>query len=162
VPRLLALGLLFLACSGFDHGVFVKNRLRYRLAAPESPAWRSIGLQDNDLAWVARDNGELLAANSTCTDHGDPSLEVLTNHLLIGFEDRELDDQRPITLDGREALRSRYKARLDGVPVELEVVVLKKNGCIHDFTFVAPLGLKAVHLADFDALVQSFAQEAAP
>jgi hypothetical protein len=142
--------------------VFVKDRLRYRLAAPASPVWRSLRLADNDLAWVARDNGELLAANATCEDHGDPSLEVLTNHLLIGFEARELDDQRPFTLDGREALRSRYRARMDGVPVALEVVVLKKNGCVHDFTFVAPLGLQAVHSADFEALVASFAQEAAP
>jgi hypothetical protein len=28
------------------------------------------------------------------------------------------------------------RARLDGVPVELILVVLKKDGCVYDFTWV--------------------------
>jgi hypothetical protein len=162
VPRPLLPCLLLLACSGLDHGVFVKDHLRYRVAAPTGPGWRLASMQDNDLAWVSSDDGEMLAMNATCADHGDPSLEVLTSHLLLGFTDREQEEQRTETVDGREALRSRYRARLDGVPVDLELLVLKKNGCVHDFTFVAPLGLRAVHRAAFDALVAGFKQETAP
>ena len=120
------------------------------------------GTDDKARAWVAKDSGDILAVNATCADHGDPSLEVLTGHLLIGFEEHSLQEQQTESLDGREALRSKYHATLDGVPVELELVVLKKNGCVHDFTFVAPLASAASHRAEFDTLVSRFRQEAAP
>lgn len=161
----LALGALLSSCSGFDHGVFRKDGVRYSIAEPDSARWRRIQLSENDLAWVARDSGDILAVNATCKEHGDPSLEVLTTHLLFGFGDYELIDRRTESLDGREALRSKYRAKLDGVPIELELVVLKKNGCVHDFSFIAPLATtsaSAQHHEAFDALVARFRQETSP
>ncbi len=94
---------------------------------------------DNDLAWVRKD-GQVLAMNATCRDYGDPSLDVLTHHLLMGFTDRWEKSKETKAIDGREAMISRYDAKLDGVEVELEVAVLKKDGCVHDFMYVAPKG----------------------
>jgi len=152
--------LLLAGCASLAGGLFRKEGVAYRVVAPDEHAWRRVQLSENDLAWIARDSGDMLAVNATCKDFGDPSLEVLTNHLLIGFEDRELVAQKTETLDGREALRSTYHAKLDGVEVELELVVLKKNGCVHDFTFIAPRGTKDAHRAEFEALVAGFRQEA--
>ncbi len=157
----LALVALFLSCVGFSHGVFQKDTVRYFVGEPDATRWRPIRLSENDLAWVARDSGDILAVNATCADHGDPPLEVLTTHLLFGFADHELLDRRTESLDGREALRSKYHAKLDGVPIELELVVLKKNGCVHDFTFIAPLATASAERHEaFDALVHRFHQEA--
>ncbi|HZN92666.1 MAG TPA: hypothetical protein VFB81_08165, partial [Myxococcales bacterium] len=39
-----------------------------------------------------------------------------------------------------DSLRSRYRAKLDGVPVEMMLVVMKKNGCVYDFTHLSPPG----------------------
>ena len=159
----LALGALLSSCSGFNHGVFRKDGVRYSIGEPDSARWRRIQLSENDLAWVARDSGDILAVNATCKEHGDPSLEVLTTHLLFGFRDHELLDRRTEPLDGREALRSKYHAKLDGVPIELELVVLKKNGCVHDFSFIAPLATaSAEHHEAFDVLVARFRQETTP
>jgi hypothetical protein len=158
----LVCGCLLSTCTTFEGGLFHKPGVSYRVAAPDASAWRKVSLGDNDLAWVARGSGETLAVNATCEDHGDPSLEVLTNHLLLGFTAREQLAQTPFRLDGREALRSRYRALLDGVPVELELVVLKKNGCVHDFTLVAPGGQPAAHRAALEALLDGFRQEASP
>jgi hypothetical protein len=150
-------------CSaGLRDGVVTKGSLRYRVGPPNSASWRKFSLHDNDAAWTARDSGHVMAVNSTCADHGDPSLDILTNHLVMGFTDRALDARAELTVDGRQALRSFYRARLDGVPVELELLVLKKNGCVHDFSYISPLGQKAALQADFDRLVQAFHQEAAP
>jgi hypothetical protein len=160
--RWLALWPLLWGCVGLHDGVFQKAEVRYAVATPDQRQWRAVHLGGNDLAWVARDSGELIAMNATCEDHGDPPLEVLTQHLLIGFADHQLVAQAAEPIDGREALRSKYHAKLDGVPVELELVVLKKNGCVHDFTFVAPLGAAGAHRAEFDALVSGFRQEVAP
>lgn len=151
---------LLLGCGGaLRDGRFAKEGVRYRVTAPAESAFRRVGFAENDLAWSST-AGHLIATNATCKDHGDPTLEVLTGHLLLGFEERTLVERKPLTLDGRAALRSIFEVSIDGVPAEVEVVVLKKNGCVHDFTFVAPRGQRATHQASFDALVAGFAQEA--
>jgi hypothetical protein len=163
MPRgLFLLGLVVLS-SGCRGGLvgdkFTRDGLSYRVVEPSG--WRRAGFDDNDLAWVSP-QGHVIAINATCTGHEDPQLEVLTNHLVIGFTDREWLSKKKFELDGREAMRSLVRARLDGVPVSLELVVLKKNGCVHDFTYASPPGLEATHQSEFDALVQGFRQERAP
>jgi hypothetical protein len=156
---LIPAALLLAGCpTGALNGqVFVKDAVSYRLTLPKADAWRQVAFADNDLAWTAQ-GGHLLGVNAVCEDHGDPSLEVLTNHLLIGFTDRELKERKALTLDGRDALDSHYQARLDGVPVEMRLLVLKKNGCVHDFSYIAPQGRYAERQADFDQLIAGFAQ----
>ena len=62
-------------------------------------------------------------------------------------------------MDGREALESRVEAKLDGVPVDLVLVVMKKDGCIYDFTYVSPPGRVDERKRDFDQLVKNFKTE---
>lgn len=162
--RLCALSVVLLgACktSGLHDGWFAKDGTRYRVAAPTT-GWNKVNFNDNDLAWASVETGDLLAMNATCNDHGDPPLEVLTNHLLFGFTERKTLKAVKEMIDGREALRSEVEAMLDGVPVDLEFVVLKKNGCVHDFTHVSARGALGKHHPAFEALVTSFVQEAAP
>ncbi len=145
------------ACgAGLKDGYFVKDEVKYRVAAPSEKQWEKVSFNDNDLAWVNRTGGQVLAMNATCKDTGDPSLEILTNHLLMGFTDRWLKSRETKTIDGREALLSHYDAKLDGVEVELQVAVLKKNGCVHDFSYVAPKGHFDEGEADFDRLLEGF------
>lgn len=146
--------------GGLMGGLFTRDGVSYRVVEPAG-SWRREGFADNDLAWLAP-TGQVIAINATCTGHEDPQLEVLTNHLLIGFTDRQWISKTKLELDGREALRSLLRAKLDGVPTSLDLVVLKKNGCVHDFTYVSPAGQEAAHQAEFDALVSGFRQERAP
>lgn len=153
-----------LAAAGCRHISFedltlTKPDVRYRIGElPEG--WHRVFLADNDLAFAEDGNtGRAIAANALCEGHDDPPLKVLTRHLLMGFTEREEKSQRLVTLDGREALRSHYTAKLDGVPVELELVVLKKDGCVFDFSYVAPLGRYTERLEDFEALLAGFHAE---
>jgi hypothetical protein len=144
----------------FEDSVFSKPDVDYRVGElPEH--WQRVYLKDNDLAFSEVDTGRALSINSTCEGHDDPPLPVLTRHLLMGFTERQEQSQQLISMDGREALRSRYTAKLDGVPVELELVVLKKDGCVFDFTYVAPPGQAELRMADFDALLAGFHAERA-
>lgn len=150
---LLALG----ACGGggsLRDGVYRDAEATYRLDPLPSP-WRQVRFAGNDLAWTDG-AGSVIAVNAVCEDHGDPSLEVLTNHLLMGFEDRQILERERMTLDGRGALRTRANARLDGVPVELELTLLKKDGCVYDFVYTAPQDRFGVRAAEYRALVRSF------
>lgn len=156
--RLAAVSLLVVgaACTeGLKGEYFKKGDVQYRVAELDQNTWKKVGFADNDLAWLGP-NGALLAMNATCKDYGDPSLEVLTNHLLMGFTDKQLVERKTFVLDGRDALESTYTAKLDGVPIDISVAVLKKDGCVHDFTYVAPQGKGAQYRAELDKLIDGF------
>lgn len=156
---------LALATTSCDHGVkngyFVKGWLKYRVATPDPAVWTPITSEGNDLAWVNSKTGHVLAMNSTCEGHADPGLDVLTTHLLFGFTERELIKRETKMIDGREAMLSNYTAKLDGVPMEIDLAVLKKNECVHDFMYVAPKGRAAEFKPAFDQLLAEFTAERA-
>ena len=100
--------------------------------------------------------------NAICDGHGDPSLKVLTDHLLLGFENRDVLEREELRVSGRGALRTRANASLDGVPVEMELTLLKKDGCVYDLVYTAPHGRFGVRAADYRSLVQSFSADVGP
>ncbi|HWV36896.1 MAG TPA: hypothetical protein VN033_00280 [Vulgatibacter sp.] len=138
----------------FRDGVYLGREANYRITPLASP-WSRIFFTGNDLAWEGP-QGQVVAVNGVCSGHGDPSLKVLTDHLLFGFEDRVVEARDELRLAGRAALRTRASATLDGVPVELELTVLKKDGCVYDLTYTAPPGGFDAGLATYRALVESF------
>ncbi|HYO51380.1 hypothetical protein [Archangium sp.] len=142
----------------FEDQVFSKPGVRYRVGELPS-VWERVRLSHNDLAWYTEETGHALSVNSTCRKHEDAPLDVLTRHLLMGFTERLEVEQQKVVVDEREALRSRYRAKLDGVPVELLFLVLKKDACIYDFTYVAPLGRFEERLPGFESLVRGFHAE---
>ena len=164
--HILALSLLLASAVGchrgvrFEDQVFTKPGVRYRVG--ELPAvWERVKLSNNDLAWFTEETGHALSVNSTCREHEDAPLDVLTRHLVLGFTERLEVEQQKVVVDEREALRSRYRAKLDGVPVELLFLVLKKDQCVYDFTYVAPLGRYEERLEGFESLVRGFRVEGA-
>lgn len=163
MPRMMLLLLLAVPLAGcrrvsFDDSVLSKPDVRYRVG--ELPGhWKRVWLEDNDVAFSEPGTGRAVSVNATCEGHDDPPLPVLTRHLLMGFTERQELSQRLIPLAGREALRSRYLAKLDGVPVQLELVVLKKDTCVFDFTYVAPPEAAEERLADFEGLLAGFEME---
>ena len=55
--------------------------------------WERIDLDQNDLAWHSASMGAIVQVNATCDPFQDVPLTSLTNHLLIGFTDRDLRAQ---------------------------------------------------------------------
>lgn len=123
--------------------------------SPLEAPWARVSLSGNDLAW-AGPAGAVVAVNGLCTGHGDPSLKVLTDHLLMGFDAREILGREELMLAGRAALRTRAAARLDGIPMEMELTVLKKDGCVYDLSYSAPPSSFETGLGAYRAVVESF------
>jgi len=149
-----------MACSHgrLEQGLFTKSEISYRIGdVPKG--WRLINFHENDIVYQAEDSPHLMAVNSTCRDYEDAPLPVLTRHLLMGFTERKLIEQETRSLDSREALFSHYEAKMDGVPIEFLLVVMKKNGCAFDFTYISPLGRFEEKRATFEALLNSFTTE---
>lgn len=102
--------------------------------------WERLDVAENDLAWHHASSGAIVQVNASCDPFQDVPLTSLTNHLLIGFTERDWRDSELVDLDGREARRSHVIASLDGVPRELLLYVMKKDECVYDFALVAPPG----------------------
>jgi hypothetical protein len=156
----IAVGLLLGGCRSVNmrDGVVVTPDTRYRVG-PIPADWNQVNLKDIDFAWVTNPPAFAFWVNSTCKDYEDVPLVALNRQLLIGFTDVQKLEQRTQKLDGREALVSHYTVKMDGVERELELVVLKKDGCVYDFAYVAPKGGYAARHGQFQALVDGFATE---
>src|SRR5439155_2962091 len=107
----------------------------------ELPGWQLIRHKGGEIAFFQEHFDAVAQANATCRDDAEAaSLEVLMNHLLIGYTEVQVHQNERVRLDGREALHDLVEARLDGVPVLLDLYVLKRNGCIFDLSLAAPPG----------------------
>ncbi|MCB9707764.1 MAG: hypothetical protein H6714_03085 [Myxococcales bacterium] len=122
------------------------------------PSWQRIDVDDdNDLAWHNPRAGAVIQVNASCSRDLDIPLVALTNHLLMGFTERHIRSQQLIALDSREALLTRLDASLDGQPRELALVVLKKNGCVFDFSLIARPSARSGDLfSSFKTFVSGF------
>ena len=146
------------ACGSAIHfydGVYDDGIVRYRVGKL-APDFVPVSVGDNDLAWHHRGLGTI-AINSTCTEYDDvPSLALL-NQLLFGTTQRVYRVDETITLDGRAAYHVIVDMQLDGVPLSLNVYLLKKDGCVYDLSYIASRAASERGRPPFEAFVGSFA-----
>ena len=146
------------ACGGssFDGHVFRNDELSFRVGAVPA-SWRRIETRGVLLAFRDAQAPASISITGRCGKDGDDvPLEALTHHLFLDFTEREIERQARLQLDGREALHTELRAKLDGVAKEFSVIVLKKNGCVYDFVHVAAAGTGAAARRDFARFVESF------
>jgi hypothetical protein len=131
---------LVMACAhgdAFDGSVLRKGDIAVHLG-PVAPNWRQIDVDGADLAFHDESRGASALLDVRCGRRDDDApLSVLTDHLVMGTTERRFDSQETIPLDGREAMRSVLRAKLDGVPMQYEIYVMKKDGCVYDIVYVA-------------------------
>ncbi len=159
VAPLLLLTVAWSACGGgqLAGGTYQDREAAFRIGEPGA-GWSRLRVQDaNDLAWFHDDLGALIQVNASCDPALDIPLRALTQQLLIGFTERELQAEGLLPMDGREALQTHLLAKLDGVRREMMLRVLKKDGCVYDFSLVAPPGSRFEDARDsYEAVVSAF------
>jgi hypothetical protein len=151
---------LLAGCGGgpaFSAGRFRDEEAGYRVG-PLDGSWTPVRVEgQNDLAWQNRRLNAIIQVNASCDPSMDVPLQALIKHLLIGFTERKIRSQQLLPMDGREALRMRLAAKLDGVPRELVLTVLKKDGCVYDFSLIASNPESAGRaVSDYDAVLAGF------
>jgi hypothetical protein len=113
------------------------GRLSYQYG-PVPASWRPMSIEGNDVAWSDEASHGVVHADHSCERSQDTPLTALVQHLLVGFTEREFISEETIPFDGREARHVTVRARLDGVPMMLDLYVMKKDGCVYDLGLVAP------------------------
>jgi hypothetical protein len=132
---------LFVACShatAREGGVLHKGGNTIVLG-PQPPGWRPVAIAGADFAWRddPREGSALFDVRCEGRDRDAP-LGVLTQHLIMGTTEREFLSQDTVPFDQREAMHTLLRAKLDGVPMQYDIFVMKKDGCVYDLVFVAP------------------------
>jgi hypothetical protein len=134
--------LLFLVACGhtstLDDGVLRKGDVSVRFGSVPA-GWTRIAVRGADLAY--RDDANLgsVLFDVRCHDRdGDAPLGSLTEHLIMGTTARDVQREETLPFDRREALHTLMTAKLDGVPMQYDLYVMKKDGCVYDLVYVAP------------------------
>ena len=172
--------LLSTACGGWQGGkLYVarrgkgKREATYEVGLP-GQGWKAHRREKSaQVAWHHEALPLLISVYSLCQEHGDASLESFTDHLRPDFRPWEILEEPTGELDAhgkarmrkrqhylrvadREALRTSVKASLDGQPLRLELTVLKKNGCLFDFSYVAAPEAYESGLAAYEHVIDGF------
>lgn len=152
-----ALGLATGCGSAFDGTVYRGNGFAFRVP-PRPASWQLLPAQGTALAFRDDAAGATIAVNGRCgKDAEDVPLPSLTQHLFLMFTEREISQEELVPFDGREALHTVMKAKLDGVPKQFDVWVLKKDGCVYDLYFIAPPERFEAAVPAFRTFVSGFA-----
>jgi hypothetical protein len=123
------------------------------------PAWKAVTQDDGSAGYFNKAIGGVILSTASCRDDAEAApLSSLTAHLLIGYTDRHERSSELVALSGREALRSVIDAKLDGVPIVLDLYVMKRNGCVFDLSYAAPPAGYDSGLADFQRFIAGFSQ----
>lgn len=153
-------GLVAAGCATtgtLENSVYKAPHTTYEIG-PIGPGWKRLSVSDkNDLAWHNDAKEAVMHVDSKCDPSLDIPLTALRAHLMIGFTDRDIVSEDTVPMDGREALRTQFTAKLDGVPREIVMQILKKDYCVYDFALITPPGPAfQAALGDFDAFVEGF------
>ena len=149
---------LLSACGGSSYagGVYREGAVHFAVEAPQGE-WRAAAVEGaHDLAWTHSETAAVIHVGGSCDPRLDLPLPALTNHLLIGFTEREVLEEERRPFQSREALDSHIVAKLDGVVRELRLVVLKKDDCVYDFALVSSRSAFAEANVTFTAVLDSF------
>jgi hypothetical protein len=156
---ILALALGLVGCTGASFNGSVYHGSGYAFRVPQPPAsWKRIDVDGKALSFVDEANGALIAASGRCkVDGEDVPLRSLVQHLFLQFTEREVVVEEIVPFDGREALHTIILAKLDGVPKQFDVWVLKKDGCVYDLYCIADPADFNNAVGPFREFVQGFA-----
>lgn len=111
-----------------------RDKIRYRIGEP-GPPWAVERPEEyGDLSFRDSSTGSYMSVNSTCNRYEDSPLRRLAENLLYGITEQLRLREGLFPLAGREAFELELKGKLDGVPIQLYVAVLKKDRCIFDFS----------------------------
>lgn len=102
--------------------------------APPAP-YKDIATSKSDKAWISSETGNTLSYLSECSVANEPSLQQMENESLSAMTHVQVLKMEEITFNGRAARLSVTKGSVDGVPVQISLLVFKKNGCNYTLSY---------------------------
>lgn len=133
-------------------GLFTNEAAGYRVPLP-SPGWTVAALPEADLVVRWPDGPAAIAIATRCGTPAEGPLPSLERHLFFGLRDQAVAAKAERSVDGVPALQTTLTATLEGEPVEVSAVVLRRAGCVFDLMYVAEPRVFPRHFPAFERLV---------
>lgn len=141
---------------GYRKGVVKTEGGHFRVGILPS-TWKRKKLSYRAILFTNKIHNSSIGVDAFCKgSFDDAPLNVLTNQLFYGMTDQKKPVQKDVVLDGREALRTTIKGKIDGADVVLDVVVLKMNECVFDFQYVSRPDDYKEGVSDFETFYGGF------
>ena len=140
-------------CALFGSGeVSLKRAEDYRIVAPKG--WRKIQKKESDSAFKLS-SGSIATVTSSCKTSTEADLPILTRQLLIGTRNIKFESQKKVAVGNSEGLHSKVDATIGKAPFQLEVFVIRKKGCVFDFSLINPKKLSDSDRKEFQLFYSS-------
>lgn len=124
---------LLAGCINLPFGASKKQRSEaISVVSPTTP-YEKISSKHVDQGWIHSKNGSTISYISDCSD-ANVSLKQMELMALSGLYNLKVLDQNEITFSERKALRTKAQGDVDGVAVNVDLLVTQKNGCRYTFT----------------------------
>ncbi len=133
-------------------GLFTNEQAGYRVPLPP-PAWAIAARPEADLVLRRTDGAATIAIATRCGPPADGPLPSLSRHLFFGLRDREIAAGAERSVDGVPALQTTLVATLEGRPVAVSAVVMRRDRCVFDLMYVAAPEVFPEHLPTFEGIV---------
>lgn len=95
---------------------------------PQAP-FKEITISNSDKAWLSDKTGNTISYSSECGGNSELSLQQLETDSLSALSSLEIMKVEEFTYNSRAARQSLAQGQIDGVPVQIALLVFKKNGC---------------------------------
>ncbi len=105
-----------------------------KFTPPVSP-FREVSIPDVQSSWKSSVTSNIITLQSDCSPSGDISLESMESEAKSAFDRATTKTTQDFLFLERRARRSLVQGEMDGVPLSMEIFVLKKNGCRYSMTF---------------------------
>jgi hypothetical protein len=90
-----------------------------------------------------------------CDRNKEASLKVLTRQLLIGSRNIKTLQEETLLIEGGSGLFTYVQATSDGAPFFLGLAIMKKMGCVFDFSLLSQSSIPQQELQDFVSFAKS-------
>lgn len=138
-----------------EDGVFQSRSFKFKHG--ELPdTWVRTQVDGTALAFDNKALGATITAFSNCKNLEDVSLRALVQQELVGVEKKEVVEQSETPIGDRDAADWIVKGSMDGVSVQMELVVMRTGRCVYDMVLVSDPETFAKARPDFQTFVAGF------
>ncbi len=140
----------------YRSGVVKTGNTRFYL--PELPsAWSGPKQRLKQLVYENDAAEATIVVDALCGPKYDEApLPRLAHDMFGKFRKPVIASEGYRSLDGRDAYHVRGRGTLDGVPIAMESVVMKKDFCLYDFVYFAPPARFRAGIKDFEDFLNGF------
>lgn len=123
------MSLLFVSCVSvkFPSGKVTPAK-DVEFKSPLQP-FKEITVPSSDKAWLSEKSGNTISYSSECGGNSEWTLQQLETESLSALSNLEIMKVEEFIYNGRAARQSLSQGQIDGVPVQISLLVFKKNGC---------------------------------